>query len=113
MRQLLRIRYASGTHVTIVWSRNNEAMHSPDVKRRRWFSGICALLISGCSPVISVAGANFPVWMLCLFAGILVALFLRPVFVATGIDEWMTPRPLIYSCLALAIASVCWLVLWR
>ncbi len=69
--------------------------------------------ISGCSPVISVAGANFPVWMLCLFAGILLSLSLRPLFVATGIDQWMTPRPLIYSCLALAIAFVCWLVIWR
>jgi YtcA family len=69
--------------------------------------------VSGCNPVISVAGANFPVWMLCLFAGILTSLALRPVFVATGIDEWMTPRPLIYSCLALAIAFLCWLVLWR
>ncbi len=69
--------------------------------------------ISGCNPVISVAGANFPVWMLCLFAGILLSLCLRPLFVATGIDQWMTPRPLIYSCLALAIAFVCWLVIWR
>ena len=69
--------------------------------------------ISGCNPVISVAGANFPVWMLCLFAGILLSLSLRPLFVATGIDQWMTPRPLIYSCLALAIAFVCWLVIWR
>ncbi len=68
--------------------------------------------ISGCNPVISVAGANFPVWMLCLFAGILLSLCLRPLFVATGIDQWMTPRPLIYSCLALAIAFVCWLVIW-
>jgi len=72
-----------------------------------------ALFIFGCNPVISVAGANFPVWMLCLFAGILGSLFLRPVFVATGIDEWMTPRPLIYSCLALAIGFLCWLVIWR
>lgn len=72
-----------------------------------------AFFISGCNPVISVAGANFPVWLLCLFAGILVTLSLRPVFVATGVDEWMTPRPLIYSCLALAIAFLCWLVIWR
>jgi hypothetical protein len=40
-------------------------------------------------------------------------LCLRPVFVATGIDEWMTPRPLTYSCLALAFAFFCWLVLWQ
>jgi hypothetical protein len=72
-----------------------------------------AFLILGCSPVISVAGAEFPVWILCLFTGILVSLSLRPVLVAIGIDEWMTPRLVTYSCLALASAFLCWLVLWR
>ena len=69
--------------------------------------------ISGCDPVISIAGAQFPVWILCLLVGILISLALRPVFVATGIDDWMTPRPLTYACLALAIACSCWLVIWR
>lgn len=74
---------------------------------------ISTFFMAGCDPVISVAGANFPVWMLCLFAGIAVSLCLRPVFVATGIDQWMAPRLLVYSCLALTIAFVCWLLLWR
>ena len=69
--------------------------------------------IAGCSPVVSVAGANFPVWMLCLFVGVLGSLSLRPIFVKTGIDAGMIPRPLTYSCLALAIAFLCWLVVWR
>ncbi len=74
---------------------------------------IFGLLLAGCDPVISVAGANFPVWLMCLIAGILAALCLRPIFVATGIDQAMTPRPLVYSCLALTIAFLCWLLLWR
>lgn len=74
---------------------------------------LSACFIVGCNPVISVAGANFPVWMLCLFAGILAALLLRPVFVAIEIDECMTPRTLVYSCLALTIAFLCRLLLWR
>jgi hypothetical protein len=72
-----------------------------------------AFFIFGCNPVISVAGAEFPVWILCLFAGILASLSLRPVFVAIGVDEWMTPRLVTYSCLALASAFLCWLVVWR
>jgi YtcA family len=68
--------------------------------------------LAGCDPVVSVAGANFPVWLLCLIAGILIALGLRPLFIAAGIDEGMTPRPLIYSCLALTVAFICWLLLW-
>src|SRR5260370_4964949 len=76
-----------------------------------WWTPAC--LMAGCEPVISIAGANFPVWILCLIAGILISLSLRPLFVAAGIDEWMTPRPLVYSCLALTIASLCWLLIWR
>src|SRR5215469_10694312 len=71
---------------------------------------IFTLLLSGCDPVISVAGANFPVWLMCVVAGILVSLCLRPIFVAMGIDQWMAPRPMVYSCLALVIAFLCWLL---
>jgi YtcA family len=67
----------------------------------------------GCAPVISLAGAEFPVWILCLVTGILVSVSLRPLFISAGIDEWMTPRPLIYSCLALIVAYLCWLAVWR
>ncbi len=72
-----------------------------------------AFFILGCNPVVSVAGAEFPVWILRLFAGILVSLSLRPVLVAIGIDGWMTPRLVTYFCLALASAFLCWLVVWR
>jgi hypothetical protein len=79
----------------------------------RLIRSFLAFFIFGCNPVISVAGAEFPVWILCLFTGILVSLSLRPVFVAAGIDEWMTPRLVTYSCLALASAFLCWLLVWR
>jgi len=81
-------------------------------KGLRLTCALSACLIAGCDPVISIAGASFPVWMLCLFAGILVALCLRPVFIAAGIDESMTPRALVYSCLALTVAFLCWLLFW-
>ena len=71
------------------------------------------VLIAGCDPVISLAGANFPVWTLCLLGGVLGALLLRPLLVTSGLDNWMTPRPLVYGCLALTISFVCWLLLWK
>jgi hypothetical protein len=73
----------------------------------------CPLAVVGCDPVISVAGAQFPVWMLCLAAGILASVLLRPLFIIIGIDEWITPRPLVYSCLALVVAYTCWFLIWR
>ena len=73
---------------------------------------IPALLATGCDPVIGIAGATFPVWQMCLIVGIVASLSLRPLFVAVGIDEWMTPRPLVYSSLALVVAFLCWLAVW-
>ncbi len=71
-----------------------------------------AFLAAGCDPVIGIAGATFPVWQVCLIVGILVSLSLRPFFVALGMDQWMTPRPLVYSSLAFVIAVLCWLAVW-
>jgi YtcA family len=74
-------------------------------------------VLAGCnpviSPVVSVAGANFPVWTLCLLVGATSALSLRPLFVAIGLDQWMAPRSLVYSCFALVVAFLCWLVVGR
>jgi hypothetical protein len=74
-------------------------------------------ILAGCSPVISpvisVAGANFPLWTLCLLVGATIALSLRPLFVAIGLDQWMAPRTLVYSCLALVVAFLCWLLVGR
>src|SRR5208283_698479 len=75
-----------------------------------YFLPLC--LMTGCNPVIGVAGATFPVWLLCLIVGVLGALSLRPLFVEFEIDEWMTPRPLVYACLALTIACLLWLIVW-
>jgi hypothetical protein len=74
-------------------------------------------VLAGCSPVISpvvsLAGANFPVWILCLLVGATIALSLRPLFVAIGLDQWMAPRTLVYSCLALVVAFLCWLLIGK
>ena len=110
------MKFATREEATTLPIRNLKPM-PPGVNRRlhlsMWICGISAFFMSGCAPVISVAGAEFPVWILCLVVGILLSLSLKPVFVATGIDEWMTPRPLVYASLALTIAFVCWLLVWK
>ena len=88
-------------------SRNKE-----EFRVRILLGTIPALLATGCDPVIGIAGATFPVWQLCLIVGIVASLSVRPLFVAVGIDEWMTPRPLVYSSLALVVAFLCWLTIW-
>ena len=72
-----------------------------------------AIVFAGYAPVISIAGAEFPAWILCLITGILISLLLRPLFISAGIDQWMTPRPIVYSCLAAVVAYLCWILVWK
>jgi hypothetical protein len=68
-----------------------------------------ALGTSGCDPVFDIEGAFFPAWMLCLLGGVIGAALLRPLFARSGLEPYLGPLPLIYSCLALLISFVAWL----
>jgi hypothetical protein len=72
-----------------------------------------SIVFAGYTPVVSIAGAEFPAWILCLVTGILISLLLRPLFISAGIDQWMTPRPIVYSCLAVVVAYLCWVLVWK
>ena len=54
------------------------------VNGRTWprFASIAALsvAVSGCDPVVNIAGANFPAWLVCAIAGAIVAVLMRAVF---------------------------------
>jgi hypothetical protein len=54
------------------------------VNGRTWprFASIAALsvAVSGCDPVVNIAGANFPAWLVCAIAGAILAVLMRPVF---------------------------------
>jgi len=69
-----------------------------------------AVLLSGCDPVYDIEGAFFPSWMVCLLAGIGGAVGLRLVFVRTGLEPYLGPLPLIYTCLTLLVAMTTWVL---
>jgi hypothetical protein len=68
------------------------------------------LPVAGCDPVVNIAGANFPAWLLCAIVGATLAAVFRPVFAATGIEPYLGPRLLIYPCLAILLACVIYLL---
>ena len=67
---------------------------------------IAMLTLAGCDPVVNIAGANFPAWLLCVIVGSILAAAFRPLFVVTGIEPYLGPRVLIYPCLAVALACL-------
>jgi YtcA family len=66
-----------------------------------------------CDPVVNIAGANFPAWLLCGLTGAVLAAGLRPLMVATGIEPHLGPLLLIYPCLALLISCAVYLLLFN
>lgn len=69
--------------------------------------------LAGCDPVINIAGANFPGWLLCALAGIAIAAALRPLFLATRIEPYLGPLAIVYPALATLAACLVWLIFFN
>jgi hypothetical protein len=73
------------------------------------------ILLCGCqrAPTISIAGSFFPIWILCVAAGIVFAAIARLVFIRLGLDQGIKPSILIYPCVAVSFALTVWLIFFR
>ena len=67
-------------------------------------------MLAGCDPVLNIAGANFPAWLVCALAGAFGTALVRPVLVAMGIEPYVWPAALVYLSLAIVIACVVYLI---
>ncbi|HVA41824.1 MAG TPA: YtcA family lipoprotein [Candidatus Binataceae bacterium] len=72
-----------------------------------------ALLSAGCDPVVDIAGADFPAWLICAIAGVALAAALRTLFVATRIEPHLGPLAVVYSCLAVLLSCVVWMIFFN
>jgi YtcA family len=72
-----------------------------------------SMVASGCDPVVNIAGANFPAWLLCAIVGSLLTAIIRPLLAASGVEDHMGPRPVIYACLALLLSCSVWMVFFN
>jgi hypothetical protein len=76
------------------------------------FASIAALgvAVSGCDPVVNIAGANFPAWLVCAIAGAILALLMRPLFVLLRIEAYLWPLPLVYLSLGTLMGCIVFLI---
>lgn len=74
---------------------------------------ILALTVPGCDPVINIAGADFPSWLVCLIAGAVLTAVLRPIFLKLKLEPHMGPPLLIYLSLAVLLACVTYLTFFN
>ena len=66
-----------------------------------------ALFLGGCSgsaaPLVPIAGAYFPSWLICVAAGVIGAVLVRLIFIRIGIDEGLPLRLFVYCGVAAII----------
>ena len=73
-----------------------------------------AFASAGCalSPSVNILGSFFPAWLISIVTGLVLALVVWRVLVATGIAPHLTPPALVYPCLAALLIFASWLVLF-
>jgi YtcA family len=69
--------------------------------------------MAGCDPVINVAGANFPAWLLCLLVGAGLAAVFRSLLVVARLDPYLGPASIIYTSLAVMFALIVWIIFFN
>ena len=87
--------------------------HPRSIPTARLAAPAIALALAGCDPVINLAGANFPGWLLCAIAGIAIAAGLRPLFVALRLEPHLGPLAIVYPALATLAACLVWLAFFN
>jgi hypothetical protein len=72
-----------------------------------------ALGLTGCDPVLNIFGSFFPAWVVCLVAGVGLAIAARPLLARARLEEHLGPLLVVYPCLALLMTMLTWLVFFR
>ena len=82
-------------------------------RKSPWLPAAVALATAGCDPLVNVAGAFFPAWIVCILVGIAVTIGLRYLFARIGLERHLVAPILVYLSLATGIALACWIVFYR
>lgn len=68
---------------------------------------------SGCDPIVNIAGANFPSWLVSAIAGAILAILVRPIFVVLRIERYFWPMPIVYLSLGTLMSCVVYLIFFN
>jgi hypothetical protein len=62
---------------------------------------------------VGIIGSFFPVWMICLAVGVVVAFIERALLLRHGLESQVQPLWLFYPCSVTLCACLMWLLLFR
>jgi len=70
-------------------------------------------LLTGCDPILSIDGAFFPAWLLCMIGAAFLLGLIRLVLNRWKIEQHVGPRTLVYVCTYLTCTLGLWLLIFR
>jgi len=76
---------------------------------------VICILCAGCSraPSVSIIGSFFPIWMICVAAGVVAAFIARAVLVRCSLENYVGPGWLFYPATVTVSACMLWEVFFR
>jgi hypothetical protein len=79
---------------------------------------VAAILLStiaftACDPIISIAGANFPSWLLCMLVGAVLAALVRPLLLLSRLEPNLGPLTIFYPSLIAMLAMIVWVIFFN
>ena len=86
------------------------------MKKKQLFAvTVVCLVCTGCSraPSISIIGSFFPVWMVSLVAGVILAFGVRSLLLRYRLEPEVGPLALFYPCVVALITCLLWLIFFR
>lgn len=69
--------------------------------------------LTACDPIITIAGANFPSWLLCLIVGAILAAIVRPLLELARLEPYVGPLTIFYSSLIAMFAMIVWVIFFN
>jgi hypothetical protein len=69
--------------------------------------------LSGCDPIITIAGATFPSWLLCIIVGAILSMIARPFLVMARVEPYLGPLTIFYPSLIAMFAMIVWAIFFN
>jgi YtcA family len=73
----------------------------------------CAPCLFGCDPVVGIAGAEFPDWLVCVVAGSTLAAACHPLLLRGGLERLLRPLPFFYGSLIVMFSLLTWIIFFN
>jgi YtcA family len=69
--------------------------------------------LTACDPIITIAGANFPSWLLCMLVGAILAAIVRQLLLLARLEPYLGPLTIFYPSLIAMFAMIVWVIFFN